>query len=103
MTKFEVAMLNDQLVQRSTRDLMWTSLKSADGKDTGYALGWGTGKDLGTPDVGHAGGQQGTSTSIMMVPERRAGVVVLMNLDGGDAPALALELMKIVLGLPSTP
>jgi serine beta-lactamase-like protein LACTB, mitochondrial len=101
MAKFEVAMLNDQLLQRSTRDLMWTPLKSADGKDNGYALGWGTGKDLGLPDVGHGGGQQGTSTFIMMVPERRAGVVVLINLDGADSSGLAQQLMKIVLGLPT--
>jgi serine beta-lactamase-like protein LACTB, mitochondrial len=101
MAKFEVAMLNDQLLQRSTRDLMWTPLKSADGKDNGYALGWGTGKDLGLPDVGHGGGQQGTSTFIIMVPERRAGVVVLINLDGADSSGLAQHLMKIVLGLPT--
>jgi CubicO group peptidase (beta-lactamase class C family) len=48
-------------------------------------------------DVGHGGGQQGTSTFFMIVPERRAGVVVLINLDGGNASDLATELMKIVL------
>jgi serine beta-lactamase-like protein LACTB, mitochondrial len=97
MAEFEVAMLNDRLVARTTRDLMWTPLKPTDGKDNSYALGWGTGKDLGVLDVGHAGGQQGTSTSFMIVPERRAGVVVLINLDGGNASDLASELMKIVL------
>jgi hypothetical protein len=38
-----------------------------------------------------------------MVPERRAGVVVLINLDGGNASDLATELMKIVIGSPQTP
>ncbi len=102
MAKFEVAMLKDRIVQRTTRDLMWAPLKTSDGKENGYALGWGTGKDLGVPDVGHAGGQQGTSTHIMIVPERQAGVVVLMNLDGADVSGLATELMKIVLGLGTT-
>ena len=97
MAQFEVAMLNDRLVARSTRDLMWTPLKPADGKEDAYALGWGTGKELGVGDVGHAGGQQGTSTFFMIVPERRAGIVVLINLDGGNADDLAKELMKIVL------
>ena len=97
MAQFEVAMLNDRLVARSTRDLMWTTLKPADGKEDNYALGWGTGKDLGVLDVGHDGGQQGTSTSFKIVPERRAGVVVLINLDAGNASDLASELMKIVL------
>ena len=99
MARYMVTLLNDRLLQRSTRDLMWTSLKTADGKETGYGLGWGTGKDMGVPDVGHGGGQQGTSTYILMVPERKAGVVVLMNLEGGDASALAHELMRSLLGL----
>lgn len=38
MAKFEVAILADKLLKRSTRDLMWTSLKTADGKETGYGL-----------------------------------------------------------------
>jgi serine beta-lactamase-like protein LACTB, mitochondrial len=97
MAQFEAAMLNDRLVARSTRDLMWTPLKPTDGTDDNYALGWGTGKDLGVVDVGHGGGQQGTSTFFMIVPERRAGVVVLINLDAGNASDLATELMKIML------
>jgi CubicO group peptidase (beta-lactamase class C family) len=52
-------------------------------------------------DVGHGGGQQGTSTFIMIVPERRAGVVVLINCDDADASGLAAELMKIVLSAVS--
>jgi CubicO group peptidase (beta-lactamase class C family) len=97
MANFEVAMLDDRLVSRATRDAMWTSQKTSDGKETGYALGWGTGKELGVLDVGHGGGQQGTSTFIMIIPERRAGVVVLMNIDGADSSGLATELMKILL------
>jgi len=98
MAQFEVALLNDKLVARSTRDLMWTSLKTADGKEDSYGLGWEVGKDLGVVDVHHGGSQQGTSTFFMIVPERRTGVVVLINLEGGNARDLGTELMKIVLG-----
>ena len=101
MARFEVAILGDKLIHRATRDVMWTPQKTADGSKNDYALGWGTGKELGVGDVGHGGGQQGTSTFIMLVPERRAGVVVLTNMDGVDASSLATELMKIVLGAPS--
>jgi len=97
MAQFEVAMLNDRIVAHSTRDLMWTPQTPTDGKEDRYALGWGTGKDLGVLDVGHGGGQQGTSTFFMIVPERRAGVVVLINLDGSPASDLATELIEIVL------
>ena len=99
MAKFEVAILNDHLLRRPTRDLMWTSLKTGDGKETGYGLGWGTGNDLGVFTVEHSGGQQGTSTDIVIAPEQQAAVVVLMNLDGADASGLANQILKIVVGL----
>jgi serine beta-lactamase-like protein LACTB len=99
MAGFEAAMLADKLVQRSTRDLMWTSLKTTDGKITGYALGWGTSDRFGVHVVAHTGGQQGTSTAFALVPERRAGVVVLANMDNVDANHLAEEILKIVLDL----
>jgi len=38
----------------------------------------------------------------MMVPERNAAVVVLMNIESADASALATELMKILLGIVTT-
>ncbi len=99
VANFATAILNDRLLQHSTRDLMWTPLHPADGKPDTYALGWDTGQTLGIPDVHHEGRQQGTNTFLLIVPERRAGVVVLMNLEDGGAPDLAFELMKVVLGM----
>ena len=103
MAHFMVALLTDRLVQRATRNLMWTPLKTLDGEGTDYALGWSTKEDLGLEEVGHGGGQQGTSTYVLMVPERKAGVVVLINLEDGGASALAHELIKTLLGVASTP
>jgi len=97
MARFETAMLNDRLVRRATRDLMWTPLKPADGSEDDYGLGWGIGNDAGVPDVGHEGGQQGTSTMIMIAPQQRVGVVVLCNLEGADVSGLATEMLKIVV------
>jgi serine beta-lactamase-like protein LACTB, mitochondrial len=99
MARFEAAILADQLVKRPTRDLMWTSLKTADGKFTGYALGWGTSDRIGVHVVAHTGGQQGTSAAFVLVPDRRAGVVVLANMDNVDANHLAEEILKIVVDL----
>ncbi len=42
MAQFEVAMFNDRIVNRATRELMWTPLKPSDGKEDSYALGWST-------------------------------------------------------------
>jgi CubicO group peptidase (beta-lactamase class C family) len=99
MAGFEAAILADKLVQRSTRDLMWTPLKTADGKTTGYALGWGIADKFGVHIAAHTGGQQGTDTALLILPERRAGVVVLANMDNVNSNKLAEEILRIVLDL----
>jgi CubicO group peptidase (beta-lactamase class C family) len=98
MAHFEVAMLSDKLMKRTTRDLMWTPLKPSDGSKDNYGLGWGTVDKDGVRGVGHSGGQQGTSTYFIMDPEHRAGVVVLTNMDSLDPDQLALEIMKVLIG-----
>ncbi len=101
MARFEAAMLNDKLVKRGTRDIMWTPQKPTDGSKDDYALGWGIGSMSGVLRVGHSGSQQGCSTSIILAPDKGAGVVVLVNMDDIDATELATELLRIVLGLPA--
>jgi len=108
MANYEVAILADRLLKRSTRDAMWTpqqvsAPQVSDEGHNGYALGWVTGTTAGFADVGHGGGQQGTSTFIMIVPQQRAGVVVLINLDAADASALATDLVKILIGTAEKP
>ena len=98
MAHFEVAMLSDRLIKRTTRDLMWTPLKPTDGSKDNYGLGWGTVDKDGVRGVGHSGGQQGTSTYFIMAPERRAGVVVLTNMDSLDPEQLAQEIMQVLIG-----
>ena len=96
MAMFEVAILNDKLVKPATRELMWTPLKPTDGSKDGYGLGWGNSDDDGFHTVAHNGGQQGTSTSFVIAPTQRSGVVVLTNMEGSDASSLAHEIIKIV-------
>jgi len=98
MARFEVAILNDKLIKRSTRDLMWTPLKPSDGSKDGYALGWGNGEENGIAFVAHTGGQQGTSTAFTIAPSQRAGAVVLANMEGADAGDLAGEILKVLVG-----
>jgi len=99
MAHFAAAMLADKLVKRSSRDAMWASQKATDGSSTGYGLGWGIVSAHGLALIVHTGGQQGTSTALLLAPERRAAVVVLANMDGVDAGKLADTLLKIVLDL----
>lgn len=99
MARFEIAIMANKLLKPATREVMWAPLKAVDGSQNGYALGWGNSKKFGLSLVSHSGGQQGTSTSILLVPERRAGIVVLVNMDDVDATALSTEILKISLDL----
>jgi serine beta-lactamase-like protein LACTB, mitochondrial len=103
MAQFEAAILANKLLKPATREQMWTPQKAVDGPQNGYALGWGTQKKYGLALVEHTGGQQGTSTAIILVPERRAGIVVLANMDNVDAGALSTDILKIVLDLKDKP
>jgi CubicO group peptidase (beta-lactamase class C family) len=103
MARFEIAIMADKLLKPATREVMWTPQKAADGSPSGYALGWGNSKKFGLSLISHSGSQQGTSTSMILVPDRRAGVVVLANMDGVDATALSTEILKIALDLREKP
>jgi serine beta-lactamase-like protein LACTB, mitochondrial len=106
MARFEVAILNDRLVQPATRDLMWNSQTDLAFQHAplesikSYGLGWEVTKGTDFVNIGHWGDQQGTSTFIMLAPAYRAGVVVLMNLDGVDGSAIAAQLLKIIISPP---
>lgn len=102
MAKFEAAILGDKLLKRGTRDVMWTSLKTTDGKETGYGLGWGITNKFGLRLLAHTGGQQGTSTAFAVVPSRNAGVVVLCNMDDVDVHQLAMQILRIALDIPAS-
>jgi serine beta-lactamase-like protein LACTB len=100
MARFEVAILADRLVKRATRDIMWTPQIPSDGLGRMvYGLGWQGGTTEGVVDVGHGGSQQGTSAMMLIAPEARAGVVVLINSDAAGASELAAQLLEIVVGL----
>jgi serine beta-lactamase-like protein LACTB, mitochondrial len=99
MARFEVALLNDKLVRRATRDLMWTILKPTDGKNDDYALGFEEWDENGIHSVGHIGGQRGTSTDFAIAPALRDGVVVLANMEDQPVHDLAQEVLRIVVGI----
>lgn len=97
MANFEIAILSDKLIKRSTRDLMWTPLEPSDGSKDSYGLGWGASQENGITVVGHTGGQQGTSTAFLIAPAQQDGVVVLTNMEDVPARELANEILKVVI------
>jgi serine beta-lactamase-like protein LACTB len=86
MSHFMVAMMQHKIVSEQTTLMMWTPVKTSDGKTSGYGFGFGMGDQHGWKTVAHSGGQKGTSTMMFMIPEKQFGVVILTNLEGqGEA------------------
>lgn len=98
LAKFAIAMQNGSLVSEKARNEMWTRQKTRDGEETTYGLGWQLGKRGGLKEVGHGGGQQGTTTYLYMLPEKRLAVVLMTNLEGVQGLRdLAAEIAGLVL------
>src|ERR1700730_1686945 len=99
MANFEAAILAGKFLNPATRDLMWTVAQPTEGKPSRYALGWFIADKFGVHTAGHSGGQQGTDTDFVIVPDRNLGVVVLANMDNVNTSALADSILKITLDL----
>jgi CubicO group peptidase (beta-lactamase class C family) len=101
LANYEIALMKGKLVDPATLALMSTPRKPSDGSEDRYGLGFGVDPlEVGGNKfmaIGHSGGQQGTSTMILLVPAMNTAVVVLANLDGAESPALAKDLEKILL------
>lgn len=97
MAKWDAALYTGKLLKTSTLDQMWTPTKLNDGKTQDYGFGWSVRKINGHREIGHGGGIPGFSTYIGRFPEDKLTVIVLTNLDSGNAPALAQGVAAVYL------
>lgn len=78
-----VALGTDQVLGKKALETMFTPVPLADGKATGYALGWRvTQSDTKAREVWHTGAQQRVSTLLYGVPEEGLAVAIFCNLEG---------------------
>jgi CubicO group peptidase (beta-lactamase class C family) len=94
LVRFQMALMEGKLLKRATLDLMWTPLKTSDGKSTNYGLGFELREANGQQVIGHSGSQQGCSTAIAELPDKKIAVAVMANIDEVPAPALAAQILK---------
>jgi len=86
MSRFMIAIQQGKLIKPETWKQMITEVKTNSGEKTYYGFGW----ILGFPPVNglpnlpsavwHGGVQQGSSTAILMLPDKDIGVVILSNM-----------------------
>jgi serine beta-lactamase-like protein LACTB len=95
VARLGAALLRPGFLEPRTREELFRSLATADGQDTGFALGWRVGKDdRGRRIFYQPGGGPGISSWVVLYPEERLVVAVLTNKTGapaGDAAARVAE------------
>ena len=96
LVRFAAALHTGKLLKRATCELMWTIQKTADGKETGYGLGWRIKRHSGRKVVWHTGGQSGTSTVLVLFPETGTSVALMSNLQHARLLNSALAIADIV-------
>jgi len=93
LVTFGNALLEGRLLQSDTLRLLWTSQKTADGKETEYGMGWGVRRDSkGRRRISHSGGAQGGTAYLLIYPEERFVIAMIVNSDDsftGKTPELA--------------
>jgi CubicO group peptidase (beta-lactamase class C family) len=90
LARFALALMNGKLVKAKTLTQMWTA--SPVSGHPGYGLGFML-LD-GGKFVTHTGGQAGTATQLIMIPEQRFALAVLANMDGVRLKDLVYGLMR---------
>lgn len=88
--RFGAGLLRGELVTVRTRELMWTRATTRDGKVTGYGLGFGVREG----EVSHSGGQEKTSTLLVLQPGKKRGIALMSNSEGSNLSALAHDLLR---------
>jgi len=69
------------ILDPALQKLAWTPGILNDGTQTDYGCGWVIGAFRGEPSVGHEGAWVGFQSSVLYLPAKRFGVVVLSNLE----------------------
>jgi CubicO group peptidase (beta-lactamase class C family) len=80
LVRFGSAHLQPGFLKKETLELMFTSQKTSDGKETGYGIGWSILKDAaGHRILMHTGGSMGGTSVLMLHPDSKIVVAMICN------------------------
>ncbi|MCA9129432.1 MAG: serine hydrolase [Planctomycetales bacterium] len=93
LIRFAIALNQGRLLSDATKRAMWIERRTSSGEATGYGLGWRIAKRDGELLVWHTGGQAGTSTVLMVLPQTGISMAIMCNLQNVSLVALANTLL----------
>ncbi len=95
LVRFGFAMLEAELLERETIDMLWTPLRLESGESTRYGLGWSIKEMGGRTVIAHGGSSVGGTTAFMMFPTQRLVIAVNSNVTRAPSPTIALALVRL--------
>ncbi len=83
LARFGSALLQPGFLKPESLRLLFTSQKTADGKESGYGMGWFVGKSKsGQRIFQHSGGSVGGSSQLILYPDTHLVVAMICNFAG---------------------
>jgi CubicO group peptidase (beta-lactamase class C family) len=102
MLRFARGLSQNKLLNRTFLDSMWTSMATTEGRWTDYGMGWSISALNGRYMVQHGGGQEGTRTFLMHLPEHDLTLSVASNCEQTNPGEVARRLVVAFLNEPSS-
>jgi CubicO group peptidase (beta-lactamase class C family) len=96
MAKWVATLPEAKVISRESLEQCWTRATLNDGKTADYGFGWQVGEHRGKRTVFHGGGIPGFATMVLLFPDDRMGVVVLMNADGANPDDVAHGIAALI-------
>jgi CubicO group peptidase (beta-lactamase class C family) len=85
LVRFGIALNTGALLSKDDVERMWTEQKTADGKGTGYGIGFGVYPAVdGIRRMSHSGNQAGASSFLVMLPEVGVSYAIMTNLEDAE-------------------
>jgi serine beta-lactamase-like protein LACTB, mitochondrial len=96
LVRFAQALMDGKIVKPDSLVKMWTPVQiTGGGKGSNYGLGFGVLMLDGDKYVAHSGGQQGTSTTMIIIPGRHFAVAALANMDEVEPSQVAYGILDL--------
>jgi len=100
MVKYVKGYRGGKILKQETIDMMLTSMTTADGRYTGYGMGWNVNPINGYFVASHGGSQQETRTFLIRFPTEERAIVIAYNFEGASPSVYAERLYQLMCGMP---
>ena len=98
---WDIAMMNESLLQPASYKEMFTGVKLKDGEDTHYGLGVEISTRDGHMVISHSGEVSGFTSENMVLPQDKVAIAVFTNQEAvGAAGVIAGKTAALLIGLP---